>query len=70
MIFEFGPARIDVDVERTRRWYESVPTVSRCCCFDGGPIARDSPRPAITLGLCADIFWVLEKENTYSVYED
>lgn len=151
MIFEFGPARIDVDVERTRRWYETAPAVSRCCScdgcanyekaaelfpesvasffaslgadvkkptevyvncankdgtlfyggwyhlcgrvlaeadelfmaagapfgsrgfqvgFGGGPIARDFPRPAITLDLCADIPWVLEKENTYSVYKD
>ncbi len=147
MIFEFGPCRIDVDVERTRRWYETAPTLSRCCDCDGcvnyeraadlfpervtaffaalgadvkkptevyvnctnkdgslwyggwyhlcgmvlaeadwlfeaegapfgsrgfqiglgggGPIAREFPRPAITLDLWADIPWVLEKENTY-----
>jgi len=35
MIFEFGPYRIDVDVERTRRWYETEPTVSQCCGCDG-----------------------------------
>ena len=35
MIFEFGPCRIDVDVERTRRWYETAPTLSRCCDCDG-----------------------------------
>ena len=35
MIFEFGPYRIDVDVDRTRQWYETEPTVSQCCDCDG-----------------------------------
>lgn len=35
MIFEFGSYRMDVDVERTRRWYEAAPTVSQCCDCDG-----------------------------------
>ena len=35
MIFEFGPCRFDVDVERTRRWYETAPTPSQCCTCDG-----------------------------------
>lgn len=35
MVFEFGSWRVDVDAERTRRWYESEPTVSQCCDCDG-----------------------------------
>lgn len=35
MIFEFGPYRIDMDVDRTRQWYETEPTVSQCCDCDG-----------------------------------
>lgn len=35
MIFEFGSYRIDVDVERTRQWYETEPLVSQCCDCDG-----------------------------------
>ena len=35
MIFEFGPYRVDVDVERTRQWYKTEPTASQCCDCDG-----------------------------------
>lgn len=35
MIFEFGLYRVDVDMERTRRWYETEPTASQCCDCDG-----------------------------------
>lgn len=35
MIFEFGPYRVDVDVDRTRQWYKTEPTASQCCDCDG-----------------------------------
>ena len=35
MIFEFGPYRVDVDVERTRQWYKTEPTANQCCDCDG-----------------------------------
>lgn len=35
MVFEFGSCRVDVDVERTRQWYKTEPTVSQRCDCDG-----------------------------------
>lgn len=35
MVFDFDPYRVDIDVERTRRFYETAPCISQSCTCDG-----------------------------------
>ncbi len=81
MIFEFGRYKVDVDVEKTKHFYENAQTVSKGCSCDGcqnfeqaAVILPQSVRRFFTnLGVdvrkvsefSANIPWVLDKENTY-----
>ncbi len=71
MIFEFGKYKVDVDVEKTKRFYEKAETFAISDDFhvsfqnEVAMLETDFPLPVIQLEFSVNMPWVLEKENSY-----